>query len=292
MLNLFKTVIESRDGSNLTEGEKTSVYYHSLFDFPINTFELIKWRASDSIGLDYPKQIIKKNDHYFVEGEEELIYKKLLRKKISAKKLAIARRASHLISFIPTIKMVAVTGSLAMENAADDSDIDLMMVTRRGTLWTTRLLTYCLLHATGYLLRKPRIKNERDALCLNMWLDESDLKWKNKNIYSAHEIAQIKPLVNKNNTYEKFLSANRWILKYWPNSVRTSSKQQVASSMQKEKTLLHATFYMLLSIVEKFAYKFQYKHMRSKITREVITPTRALFHPQDWGKVVLKRLNS
>ena len=31
--------------------------------------------------------------------------------------------------------------------------------------------------------------------------------------------------------------------------------------------------------------------MKPKITREVVTPTRAIFHPNDWGKKVLTILS-
>lgn len=188
--------------------------------------------------------------------------------------------------------MIAVTGSLAMENCSEDSDIDLLIITKKNSLWLTRILVYILLNASGQLLRKPRVKNERDALCLNMWLDESDLIWRrnDRNIYTAHEMAQITPLFNKGKTYEKFINQNKWILDYWPNSVRISSKKQVESSMYGHKTLLHTTYYRLQSIVEKFCYWLQKTYMKNKITREVVTPTRALFHPQDWGKIVIKRL--
>ena len=60
-----------------------------------------------------------------------------------------------------------------------------------------------------------------------MWLDESDMVWqrKDRNIYTAHEIAQIVPLINKDKTYEKFLSHNRWILDFWPNAVKIRKLQ-------------------------------------------------------------------
>ena len=44
------------------------------------------------------------------------------------------------------------------------------------------------------------------------------------------------------------------------------------------------------NFLEKTAFKLQYLHMKNKITREVITPTRALFHPKDWGKIIMKKL--
>ncbi|MDP2631821.1 MAG: hypothetical protein Q8P30_03600, partial [Candidatus Uhrbacteria bacterium] len=99
------------------------------------------------------------------------------------------------------------------------------------------------------------------------------------NIYTAHEIAQIVPLVNKSNAYEKFLRCNRWILNYWPNSIKIPNYQiQISKSVQKQ------------NILENISYRIQYYYMSKKITREVVTPTRAIFHPNDWGKIVLSKL--
>ena len=93
------------------------------------------------------------------------------------------------------------------KNNLKNSDIDLLIITRKNMLWTTRALVYGVLKVMGYQLRKPEQKSEKDKLCLNMWLDETSLVWdrKDRNIYTGHEIAQIVPLINKKNIYEKFL---------------------------------------------------------------------------------------
>lgn len=294
MLNLYNPSLLTKIGQkNISKSEKISILYHDIFNYPLTFAELIKWKAGKNIlNIKNAVNVTTKKGYYYIEGREGLIYKRLLRKRISVKKMQIAQRSANLLRLVPNIKMVGVTGSLAMENCSEDSDIDILIITKQNNLWFTRLLVYLLLRIAGYLLRKPQVKNEKDALCLNMWLDESDLVWssKDRNIYSAHELAQIIPLVNKNKTYEKFIYKNKWILDYWPNSVRISSNKQVASSMYGHKTLLHTIYYILQSIVEKFCYWLQKTYMKNKITREVVTPTRALFHPQDWGKIIINRL--
>ena len=272
---------------NLSDGEKLSVFYHDLFDYPLNFSDLIKWKANDrSIFNNQQLAISNKSGYCFLEGKEGNIYKRALRKRISAKKLAIALNVTKLLRFVPGIKMAAVTGSLAMENATDESDIDLMIITKKGTLWTTRLLVYWFIGLFGIPFRRAGRQGERDKLCLNIWLDESDLIWnkKDRNIYSAHEIGQIRPLVNKDKTYENFLRANQWILKFWPNAVKISGDKDIKLKVIKKE--------YFISFLEKFAYWIQYRHMKSRITREVVSPSRALFHPQDWGKIILSRLGS
>jgi len=284
MSNLYTIGTRNDPGTKAAlPGDKLSVLYHDLFDFPMSFSDLIKWAPHESL-FGYAARelsVVSKRGFSYLEGREGIIYKRLLKKRISDKKIEIARKAARILSFLPSVKMVAVTGSLAMHNAGDESDIDLMIVTKKGTMWTTRMLSYLVLTAANFTLRKPDDKDQKDKLCLNMWLDEGNLEWRDKNIYSAHEIAQIVPLVNKDKTYEKFLFKNRWIQNFWPNSVRI---QNLKFKIQKYNSKF--------KILEKLAYWIQYQHMKPKITREVVTKTRALFHPQDWGKFVLGRLAS
>lgn len=259
-----------------------TVIYHDIFDYPLTSKELGVWKSAKKIKSK--KKIEKTHGYFFVKGREGIVKKRLQREKYSKKKLNIAIKASKLISKIPTVSFIGVTGALAMGNAGKNSDIDLLIITRKNTLWTTRILVYLVLFIFRQKVRSPLNKNERDKLCLNMWLDEVDLVWdkSDRNIYTAHEIAQIVPLVNKNKVYEKFLWKNKWILNFWPNAVKVKVVQKRGDS----------NFFVLFSIFEKLAFQLQYFYMKPKITCEVITPTRAIFHPTDWGKKVLTRLNS
>ncbi|MFI5205628.1 MAG: hypothetical protein ACHQVK_01690, partial [Candidatus Paceibacterales bacterium] len=187
MLNLYKiaTGADITDES-LTEMELASVFYHDLFDFPLNFEEIIKWRLSEKATseIKMDKVVVRRDGFYFLDGKKGIVYKRSLRSRISSKKMQIAERASKYFSLIPTVKMVSVTGSLAMENATDESDIDLMVIAGKGTLWTTRLACYIVAKLIGAKTRKAGDKNQKDRLCLNMWLDESDLTWQERNIYT------------------------------------------------------------------------------------------------------------
>lgn len=252
----------------------TSVRYHDVFNFKLTKTEIIKWKYKKNneevSGIKNKNRI--KNEYY------------------SRKKIIIAKNVSKLLSKIPTVKFVGITGSLAMMNASKDGDIDLMIITTAGKLWVTRLISYLFIYLFGFNIRKPNDNFEKDRLCLNLWLDDSDLIWDkiDRNLYTAHEIAQIVPLVNKDNIYEKFLYLNRWILNFWPNAVAVQSTQYIVHRQQK----LSTKYYVLGTIFEKLAYNIQYWYMRNKITREIITPTRAIFHPNNWGKTIIDKLST
>ncbi len=250
----------------------TSIFYHDIFDYSLTPSELKKWYTPIKI----------ENLTKAVKNKQLLIKKRFEKEKYSKGKLVMAKKASKILEKIPTIKFIGITGALAMNNADKTSDIDLMIITQKGTLWTTRLISYLVNWLIGTKIRKAGDVNEKDKLCLNMWLDENDLFFADHNLYTAHEIAQVVPLVNKDKIYERFLWKNRWILEYWPNSVKIRNPNIEIRNVSN----------FVLRALNLIAFKMQYIYMKSKITREVITKTRALFHPQDWGKVVLDRLKT
>jgi hypothetical protein len=117
-----------------------------------------------------------------------------------------------IFKLIPWVRLVALTGTRAMDNARADDDIDLMIITAANRLWLTRLLLTCLLFP--WLRRGKQIARR---LCLNLWLDETALAITPQNLFTAHEICQAVPLYNQDKTYEKFIKANQWVKQYLAN---------------------------------------------------------------------------
>lgn len=265
----------------LKSSEKRSIIYHSIFNYPLSQDNLKKWLCKDKFNFKQKETQFKKiNDYYVLKGQENNIKKRIENERSSKKKLLIAQKAAKLISKIPTVLFIGITGSLAMMSANKNSDIDLLIIIKNDKLWTTRLFVYLILKLSSFNLRKPNDRNEKDKLCINMWLSESDLTWskKDRNIYTAHEIAQVVPIYNKNETYEKFLYLNNWILKFWPNST------QIKKIKVKSKKEAHNVF-------EKIAFYVQYKYMQKRISKETVTLKRALFHPRDNSLHIISLLN-
>ncbi len=267
-------------GRGLTSPEVFSVFYHDIFEYPLTFSELIKWTSKNP--PEVKVKVAYKNGLYFVDRNSSLVYKRESRKRFSQKKIKIAEKASKIIALVPTVRMVGLSGSLAMKNAEEGSDIDIIIITKKGRLWTTRIMVYLILRLLGLPLRDPRSLKQKDRLCLNIWLDESDLGWskRERNFYTAHEILQIVPLVNKKKTYERFLQKNKWAFNYWPNAVDL-------------RPIEDSTLYTKLgnlNPIESLAYKIQHFYMRSKITREVVKPTRAIFHPNDLSKKIIEKM--
>ena len=215
-----------------------TLYYHDIFEYPLTDEEVTVWQPGKKLGGELKKRVEteKKGGYSFLKGKGRLVEERRERESISKRKIEMAKRGVGFISTIPTVKMVALTGALAMSNAKVDSDIDIFIICKGGTLWATRMFTIFLLDIFG-IPRNAGGKVDKDKLCLNMWLDERDLIWgrTDRNFYTAHEIAQIIPLVNKRGTYERFIFVNRWIKDYWPNAVKILSEEDTKILVGKSK---------------------------------------------------------
>lgn len=121
----------------------------------------------------------------------------------------------HLLSYFPQIKLVGLSGSMAMMNAEENDDIDLFIITAKNRLFTGRFIAVVLAKllglyrrrfppncqlpinqsqrqvgtVQGFVLRNPvgvetfsvssgsasPITNYKNKLCLNLFFDEKEL---------------------------------------------------------------------------------------------------------------------
>lgn len=187
-----------------------------LIASPENTFSL-KEIEKEVNKPEIHSFIDSQKNYFFLKNREEIVS---FRQKslYSYKKLDLAEKTADWLKLIPFIKMVGITGNLAMENAGKNDDIDLLIVAGGQRLWLTRLLTIFLTELITKR-RRPGDKEVKDKICLNMFLDEEHLALpKNEqNLFTAHEVCQLKILWQKDNIYQKFLKENQWCKNFLPN---------------------------------------------------------------------------
>ena len=80
------------------------------------------------------------------------------------KKRFKALRRSWLFNLVPFIDRVYIAGSLALGHVHENSDFDVIVVTRPGRLYTARF--FCLLFF-GLLGWRRMLKNPKDGFCFN-----------------------------------------------------------------------------------------------------------------------------
>lgn len=288
-----------KTNSSLKTAIIKTLAYSGLFNFPLTKTEL--WQRL-IIKASHPPQksafnsalerllkkglIEKDKAWFFLKGRREICRLRQRNRKISQKKKSRLKKTIGWLKRIPTIKMAALTGALAMDNAAEDDDLDLLIITSPNRLWSTRILLISLTEFLG-MRRRPKQKKTKDKICLNMFLDTTALEiTRNKrNLYTAYQVIQIKPIINLEFTYERFLLENHhWIKTYLPNNpILTLNIGQLGSIRAKSPKM------GLFDKLEKWFYELQIRYMKPRLTRETITAHSAFFHPQDRAKKTLAR---
>lgn len=193
------------------------------------------------------------------------------------------RSAVGWFKHIPWIQAIFVTGSLAMNNAGPDEDIDFMIVTAPDRLWLTRLVVSGLAWLRGK--RRSWQGEEKRSWCFNLWLeaDQLDLFEKYASLYTAYELIQARLVFQRHQTGEKLLTANRWIEQYLPSATRLRGRRLFAKSKNGFWLPLERSDFIsdILDSLNRAAFTFQYWYMKSHMTRETVTRKYALFHPRD-----------
>ncbi len=264
--------------------------YGDIFDYPLTRRQLYQFLIADkSVSFSLFKKVLSRikandkristnNNMFCFFGREEIIEERKKRKRLSKGKLKIARRVAGWLKIIPWVKMIGVSGALAMENADKNDDIDLLIITAKNRLWLTRLLVVFLVELVARR-RRPKDVYVADKICLNMFLDEDHLALPKKewDLFTAHEVCQLKLLWEKDKCYQKFLKANLWVKKYLAN-ILDIKKLRCEDIKGEKKNFLISQF---LNFLEYLAYKIQIAYMSSRRTSEVVEPYRVRFHPKD-----------
>lgn len=205
----------------------TLAYYDGM-DYPMTSFELWKYLTSSkqqaenegqfSLGdvvQELENENLKKfiDEHrgfYFLKGRKDLVEQRLERNKIANQKLKRLLKTAKWLRFVPFVRMLAVTGSLAMKNTDAGSDLDLLIVLKHGKIFTGRFGVTGLLQLLGQRRYGDKIKNR---ICLNYFITDKSLEINLKDIFSASEYAFMLPIFGWH-AFQEFQEKNGWIRKY------------------------------------------------------------------------------
>jgi predicted nucleotidyltransferase len=275
-----------------------TLVYAEVFSFPLTAWEVWYWLVGDRKGLNGSVSEVRKCLHglkdvrsrggYFMLSKSGAGWDMRQKSKFhSERKLDKARDLKKFFKWIPHLEMVAVTGSTAAGNAKEDDDIDLLVVTSSGRLWTTRLLCVLLLECLGVRRRPMAMTGLKDKICLNLFLDKRNLlvEKEKRDLYLAHEILQARVIWDRNGTYADFLRVNEWSRRWLPNAWLEVSRK--FGKVDRSKTNFEGNLRSVLmnrceSMLEWLVRNLQMWYMHGRRTGEVVGAGRAAFHPFDY----------
>lgn len=254
--------------------------YRTVFNYPLSFYQLLNFLLTRK-KIDIPtvskalENLIKMHKVSVKDGKFFYLYKTVTvdweaRKKNSSFLIKKVKKIAGILGRIPWIQFIGVTGSVAAFNADLDSDLDILVVTKNNRVWLTRGFLFLILKILGELRTDT---DPKQKICPNILIDEGYLAWpKNKrNLYVAHEVVMLYPVLDKNNTYFRFLKENAWVRGYFGNF----------GDLDYKITSIIASKNWLLNRLEQIAMFFQVKYMSGKLTTEVAKPHLIHFNRTD-----------
>jgi len=206
-----------------------TICYYDVLDYPLTSFEV--WRhmiayddsretTSPTVGevvmmlgnTSLDKVIAQKNGFYFLHDREILVTERLRRNRISINKLRRLRHFAGIMRYMPFVRAILVTGRLAMQQADQESDLDVLVILKGGHIWVGRAAITALLQVLG--VRKHGNKH-RDHVCLNYYITDNALTVPTQDRFAAHEYGWTFPLFGWE-TFQEFQRANMWMQSYTP----------------------------------------------------------------------------
>ena len=211
--------------------------YADVFDYPLTGEQLHRYLIGMQVSLDYLHAVLmdgcltasgvsRLSGFYTLVGRESIVETHKQRAEYSARLWIKARFYGNLIARLPFVRMVAVTGALAMNNASPGreitgagprkvmtgaqpgDDIDYLIVTLPGRLWLCRAI----------VIAQVRLAALRgDTICPNYFLSERATIFPQRTLYTAHELVQMVPLSGLE-VYKRIRARNKWAQAFLPNA--------------------------------------------------------------------------
>lgn len=199
--------------------------------------------------LEIENEILIENEYVFENSGQTNCHEKRRWSQSIFKK---NKKYISLISFLPWIKFIGLTGANAFESCKKTDDVDMFIVTQKNRLW----LTYIFIVILSKLLGK------RNILCVNYLVDTENLKINQKSYYNAVQLIQMKSIFNADYK-EKIINNNKWIFDFIPNAryEKTCDSFYLVNIFSRNDSNINSS---ILSKIDNKIFKLYSDHLKAK----------------------------
>ncbi len=196
-----------------------AIAYGDVFDYAMTIEEIRRYLVGRRASTTDVRRLVREETNQSgwlnqqgelvcLAGREELFEIRRSRQASAQEIWPAARAYGRILAGLPFVRMVAVTGSLAVDNLDASGDIDYLVVTAAGRLWLCRAMA---------ILVVRRAAQSGVHLCPNYFISQDSLESQPHDLYNAHELAQMVPL-NNMELYSRMRASNAWTSRYLPNA--------------------------------------------------------------------------
>ncbi len=197
-----------------------TVAYADVFDYPLTLAELHRYLVGVAASPAEVARVVSAHPvcrerleeaegFYTLAGRTALVACRQRRTAHAAALWPLARQYGRQVASLPFVRLVAVTGALAVNNVEPGADIDFMIGVEPGRLWLCRALII--------LLVRRIQRSGGPTLCPNYLLSTGNIRLQEHNLFTAHELVQMVPL-HGFPLYRQLRRLNRWSDRYLPNA--------------------------------------------------------------------------
>lgn len=192
--------------------------YFDVFRYPLTQTEIFfflrhHYEQEEFVKALYAlvrmKQVVKLDEFFSLEDDYSLVTRRRKGNQTAKKLLDTAGKIAGFLSSFPFVRGVAVSGSLSKNFADENADIDFFIITKKNKLWLARTFMHLFKKLT-FLFHKEHF------FCMNYYVDEKGLQIREKNIYTATELATLIPMRGVQ-AFADLYDSNTWSREMLPN---------------------------------------------------------------------------
>lgn len=200
-----------------------TVAYFDIFDLALNQEEISNLILGEAVSENEVEKTIVDLDEldsqhglFFLKGREALVHMRKAKVLQSEKLKNKVIKWAWLFRFVPFISGVAVCNYLSLGAVDEDSDIDLLVITKPGRIFMARVCLTLLTHVLG-LRRHGNKVSER--FCLSFYVTEDAMNFesiveKPYDIYLIYWMKALLPVCGDDSLWQKMEYENKWVNKY------------------------------------------------------------------------------
>jgi hypothetical protein len=294
--------------TDLEQSILRTLCWFAVFDRPITGFEIWKWLIEPARAYDLSEvyrviessawvkeRMVEEGGYYRLGGkggesgwgEKEFggrveIATRSRHYLDATKKFRKLRRASVYFRLFSSARSLAAVNSIAFMNTNEQSDIDLFVITKPKSIWSTRFWMV----APFIALRKRPGVSHQDPFCFSFFvttqaLAMDHLRLKEGDHYFAFWLRSLVPMFDHDQHLEKLENENTWVDHLLPNA----SSRHVHPLHQSKHALLMIPHVGILeaffrSLSQK-RFPLTIRNLANKDSRVVISDHVLKFHEMD-----------